>query len=191
MNSYTRLIGALSIVVPFMMLMFSAPIAAQQNVRATLFEDANNALNAARSIQAEALGPKNFSKAIEYYRHAEKDYEKGKNLESIRQDLIACVSHCKLSVAAATVAKTTLPHAIKARSDALKADAATFAPKNWTDAEEKFIDATRDLEAGRIAGAKKRAGDAEVMFRNAELIAIKESSLRDTWALLKQADKKM
>lgn len=163
-------------------------VSAQQDVRTELFQEANQALSEARNNQADVLSPKNFETAMDYYTTAEKDYSKNKNLENIRQNLNACVSYCQLAVAAAETAQSTLPHAIKARADAIKADAATFSPKDWQDAEAKFIAATRDLEAGNRNSAIKRAGDAEALYRKAELAAIKENYLRETWELLEQAD---
>ena len=187
-NAHVHQMGAALIAALIFIVIFTAPVAAQKDVKTTLFEEADKSLAEARALQADVLGPKNFATALDYYNDAEKDFSKGKNIEIIRQNLNACVSHCKLATAAAMTAQTTLPHAIEARSDAIEAQASTYAEKAWTEAEEKFLVATRELEAGRTSGAQKRAGDAEALYRKAELSAIKESYLSDTWKLLQLAD---
>src|SRR5262249_49369532 len=71
---------------------------------------------------------------------------------------------------------------------ASKANAATFAAQLWTEAGEAFKTAARRLESGDIRGARGRADEAEKMFRDAELTAIKAQYLSQTRALLAEAE---
>ena len=160
----------------------------QQDIKASLFKEADNALKDAKKVRADILAPKNFSEALEYYQDAEKDFEKGKNLEDIRKKLGASVNYLHKAIEATKLAEVTLATAIKARSDAQQAEAPQFAANVWTKAESKFAEAARKLESGDVKGAKKRADEAEPLFRQAELEAIKVNYLNETWELLKQAD---
>ena len=165
---------------------YNAPV--QQDIKASLFKEADNALKDAKEVRADILAPKNFSEALEYYQDAEKDFEKGKNLEDIRKKLGASVNYLHKAIEATKLAEVTLATAIKARSDAQQAEAPQFAANVWTKAESKFAEAARKLESGDVKGAKKRADEAEPLFRQAELEAIKVNYLNETWELLKQAD---
>ncbi|MBN1542168.1 hypothetical protein JW992_08455 [candidate division KSB1 bacterium] len=68
-------------------------------------------------------------------------------------------------------------------------EAAKFSSKRWTEAEKKFNKAAIKLEDGDLNEAKKKAGEAETLYRQAELEAIKTNYLQGTRELLKQADK--
>ena len=70
-----------------------------------------------------------------------------------------------------------------------KADAATFAAQLWTERGGGFDSAARRLESGDIRGARSRADEAEALFRDAELTAIKAQYLSQTRALLAEADR--
>ena len=77
---------------------------------------------------------------------------------------------------------------IKTRDDASKANAATFADELWAEAGESFDSSARRLETGDIRGARSQADEAEALFRDAELTAIKAQYLSQTRALLAEAD---
>ena len=168
--------------------LFISNLAAQQDIKDSLFKKADKALKAAKEVQADVLAPKNYSEALDYYKDAEKDFQKGKNLEDIRKKLSASVKYFNKAAEATKLAEVTLANSIKARSDAKQAGAHEFASTDWSEAEEKFLAASRKLEDGNVKAAQKRAGEAEPLFRKAELEAIKVNYLNETWELLKQAD---
>ncbi|MEE4310432.1 MAG: OmpA family protein [candidate division KSB1 bacterium] len=160
----------------------------QQDIKTSLFKEASEALNEARDANADLLAPKSFSKAFDYYRDAEEDFEKGKNLEDIRKKLNGCVNHVKIALEATKLSTVALSNSIKARTDAKEAGAPEFAQKLWLKADEIFNDAARESEDGDTKNAKKKSGEAETLFRQAELEAIKANYLKETWTLLKEAD---
>ena len=45
------------------------------------------------------------------------------------------------------------------------------------------------ISTGDVNDARKKAGEAERLYRDAELAAIKTNYLQETWSLLEQADK--
>ena len=168
--------------------LFSTEIAAQQDIKASLFKQADKALKAANEVNADVLAPKSYREAKKYYQDADNDFQRGKNLEDIRKKLAASVQFFNKAIEATKLAEVTLANSIKARSDAKQAGAAEFASTDWSKAEKKFLEASRKLEDGNVKGAQKRSGEAEPLYRQAELEAIKVNYLNETWELLKQAD---
>jgi len=169
--------------------LFVLGAAAQENLRATLFAQTDEALKAANEARANVLAPKNYAEAAEHYRDAEKKLERGGSIESIKKDLADAARSLRKAVDATRLAGVTLTSAIQARNDAEEADAKQFAAKEWQDAEEKFASAAMRLEDGNVNSARSRAVDAEKRYRTAELAAIKANYLDETRRLIKQADK--
>jgi outer membrane protein OmpA-like peptidoglycan-associated protein len=168
--------------------MFAARAPAQQDLRASLFPDADRALAQARASNAELLAPATFTRGLEAYAAAESDLERGRNMDRIRGSLAAATRAFTEARDAAEIANVTLASVIKTRADATNANAATFAAELWTEASEAFDTAARRLETGDIRGARSRADEAETLYRDAELTAIKAQYLSQTRALLAEAE---
>ncbi len=160
-----------------------------QGVKETLFQEANASLKSADEAQAKYLSPKNYSQAIKLHREAESEYDRGKNLDNIRKKLKASVAYFNKAIEATKLAEVTLNFSIKARQDALKANADKYTQILWDKGEEKFREAAMKLEDGNVNNAKKKSSEAEALFRQAELEAIKANYLNETRALLDAADK--
>lgn len=160
---------------------------AQEDLRQTLFAQTDEALKAANEARANVLAPKNYAEAARYYRAAEDKLQRGRSIESIKDDLDDAARALRRAVEATRLASVTLTSAIQARNDAAEADAAQFAAVNWRDAEEKFASAAVRLEEGNINAARSRARDAEELYRAAELAAIKANYLDEAKRLIKQA----
>ena len=166
----------------------AAHASAQSDLRATLFADADRALEQARSANAELLAPATFARGAEAYMSAEADLTRGRNVERIRTTLASAARTFTEAGEAAEIANVTLAAVIKTRADATNANASTFAADLWAEASESFDSAARRLESGDIRGARSRADEAEALFRDAELTAIKAQYLSQTRALLAEAD---
>jgi len=162
--------------------------ASAQDLRVTLFETADAALAAATAAQARLLSPRAFEQGALAYTSAEEDLARGRSLERIRTQLAEAARQFTAAAAAAEIASVTLAATINTRDDAVNAQAATFAPDLWAEAERQFDTAARRLEAGNINAARERAAAAEVNYRDAELTSIKAQYLSQTRALLAQAD---
>jgi OOP family OmpA-OmpF porin len=167
---------------------FAAGAWAQQDLRASLFPEADRALEAARAANAELLAPATFARGMEAYTAAENDLTRGRNMERIRTSLAAAARAFNEAGDAAEIANVTLAAVIKTRADATNANAATFAAELWAEASQSFDSAARRLETGDIRGARSRADEAEALFRDAELTAIKAQYLSQTRALLAEAE---
>ena len=161
---------------------------AQTDLRATLFVEADRALAQARAANAELLAPETFARGAEAYASAEADLARGRNMDRIRSSLAAASRSFTEAAEAAEIANVTLAAVIKTRADATNANAATFAAELWTEGNASFDNAARRLESGDIRGARSRADEAEALFRDAELTAIKAQYLSQTRALLAEAE---
>jgi outer membrane protein OmpA-like peptidoglycan-associated protein len=162
--------------------------AAAQELRSSLFQEADEALESAKTARADILAPDAYAEAMQLYRRAEQDLERGRDLNDIRRRLSRATELFQKAQEATELANVTLTNALGARDDAANAGAPRFAPSMWKEAEEKFRDAARELEDGDVNDAKKRGGEAEELYRDAELAAIKANYLNETWSLLDQAD---
>jgi OmpA-OmpF porin, OOP family len=157
-------------------------------IKTPLFMEVNQALNAAQKAKADVLAPKNFGEAMKYYKEAVADLEQGKKLEDIQIKLNeSCVSFQK-AIEVTKLAEVTFPNSMKARMDAQYTESAKFSSKLWTEAENKFNEAVGKLEDGDVNNAREKSGEAEKLYRQAELDAIKTNYLQETRVLLKQAE---
>jgi OmpA-OmpF porin, OOP family len=161
---------------------------AQQDLRATLFVEADKALAEAKAANAEQLAPTTFQHAAEAYAAAENDLARGRPQDRVRTDAAAAAKEFRQAKDAAESASVTLASLIKTRADATNANASTFAAQQWTSATERFDSAVRRLESGDVKGAHSRADEAEALYRDAELTSIKAQYLSQTRALLAEAD---
>lgn len=169
-------------------LVASFALHSQADLRGSLFAAADAALERARAANAELLAPGTFSRGLEEYASAESDFARGRNMDRIRNVLAAAARTFGQASDAAEIAGVTLAAVVKTRADAANANAATFAAALWTEAGEQFTAAARRLESGDIRGARSRADEAEALYRDAELTAIKAQYLSQTRALLAEAE---
>lgn len=86
------------------------------------------------------------------------------------------------------IAQATFPDAWNARLDAMESQAIKYQPEGWQDTEEKFNEAARQLERGRLDNAQEDGQEAEELYRKAELDAIKNNYLVNARKLIEQAD---
>ena len=161
---------------------------AQQDLRASLFAAADATVAAAREADAELLAPTDFEQALAVYAEAAEDFERGRNVDRIRSGLAEAVRLLEQAIESAEIAEITLAPLIKTRDDARNADAPTFAPALWAEGEESFDEAARRLEYGNIRQMREHSDEAEILFRDAELTAIKAQYLSQTRALLAEAE---
>jgi OOP family OmpA-OmpF porin len=159
-----------------------------QDLRATLFADTDVLLAQGQAVRADVLAPKSWTKAMEKYQAAEKKLDEGKNLDDIRKELAKADEYFAAAIKATDLARVTLATSLKARDDAVKAEAPQSATELWIQGETKFAEAGRKLEEGNVNDCRKRSAEAEALFRDAELAAIKTSFFDETRKLLAQAE---
>lgn len=162
--------------------------AQDQELRNTLFAEADSALTIAKREMTFLIAPESFHKGYELYRKAEENFSRGKKLNSIQRDLSQAIEYFEKSLETAKLGKVTFADALKAREDAYKVNSMKYAEELWKKAERKFVDAGAELEDGDVKDAQKLGAQAEQLYRSAELDAIKGSYLNETRVLLEKAD---
>ncbi len=146
------------------------------------------ALDKARSEQVEALSPTNFAAAVQARDAAVKDAGRGRNADKVHARVQEGEAALRRATSAAAAARQLLGSVIKAREDALAAEAPKFASQAWQKAAERFREAMEENEQNDTKNAQRRAAEAEVLLREAELIAVKGGILDEARALIAKAD---
>ncbi len=172
----------------FLLMSISGIGFSQQDIRTQLFGEADQAFEAAKDARAEILAPKSYHEGMRLYRAAEKDFNKQKNLENIRKKLAASKQYFRKAVEETKLAEVTFVSPLKARHDAEAAGSPQFAAELWNKAEKKFLEAAQKLEDGNVKSARDKASQAETLYRQAELDAIKANYLNEAVQLVEVAD---
>lgn len=146
------------------------------------------ALDKARTEHVDALSPKNFAAAVEAHDAAVKDAARGRKDDKVRARVQEGEAALGRATTAAAAARQLLGSVIKAREDALTAQAPKFAAEAWTKAADRFREAMTENEQNDAKNAQRRAAEGEVLLREAELIAIKGGILDEARALIAKAD---
>jgi len=163
---------------------------AQDELRSTFFKEADAAKAAADALDAEWLAPRSYERGMREYRDAESALQRGRNIEVVRANAADATQYFNAAKEAASLARSALAQALKSRQDAANAKAPDLSPDLWEEAQDKFADAIRYLEAGNLKSAKRREVEATTLYRDAELVAIKAQYLNDTRQLLADADRR-
>jgi outer membrane protein OmpA-like peptidoglycan-associated protein len=161
----------------------------QDAIRTQLFSETDTLMEAAKTMNAPIYAPSHFEKAMEAYHDAETALKKGTDLEGIRETLTEANGNFQRALEVCKIGQVAFAPVMNARGDAISAEAARFSPEQWTKAEEQLKQAAMDLEDGDVNDAKAKAGEAEGMYRVAELEAIKTNYLGPARALVDKADK--
>jgi outer membrane protein OmpA-like peptidoglycan-associated protein len=146
------------------------------------------AVEKARADKLDVFAPKAFAAAVQASQNATKEAERGRNPERVATRVQEGEAALQKARSVADTAKKTLASVIKTREDAMVAEAPKYAPEAWTRAAERFQQAMRENESGDLPNAQKRAAEAEVLLRDAELIGIKGGILNEARNLIAQAD---
>ena len=185
-------IDTLKFVIGLASLIFAVNILLSQDrseIEKSLFGDVEKALIRAQSQQASVLSPTNFENAMDKYNQALKEFKQGKQLKDIERKLAEV--HRSLDNALDTIklGKISFATTLKAREDALKANAPQYATDDYESAENMFMSATKRLERGDVKNAKKRVPEIDKKYRTAELTAIKVSIMGTVRNLMKESKK--
>jgi len=185
MNNYN-----LASIYVFMILLnvFFSPKGFSQDIRESLFSEVGKALKTANEARAQLLSPDLYEEAMDLYQDAERDLDRGRNIQKIRETLNEAIGYFKKATENTKLAEVTFARVLAAREDALDANADQSAPERWEEAEEVFLDAARELEDGDSNDAKEEGEEAETLYRSAELYAIKSNILQSAYSLIEQAE---
>jgi len=169
-------------------LIFAVTFAHAQELEKTIFGEAESARSAAEAAQVVLLSPKSYQRGVEELDAAKRAFEKGKNLERIKESLAEATGHFQKATANADIARLTLTDAINSRVAANEAEAYRLAPRDWVEAEKQFNDAALALEKGNLETTRERGDEANDAYRLAELNAIRAQHLSQARGLIAEAD---
>jgi len=158
------------------------------NLQETIFKNTDKLLALARSEQASILSPANFKKALDKYNQAQRDLKNGKQLKKIEKKLSEVRVLLNKCLDTSKLGKITFESTLKAREDALKANAPQYSEEQYDLAEQAFLSTTKKFEKGDIKSAKRRVPGIDKQYRTAELNAIKVSIIGNVRNLMKQAE---
>jgi OmpA-OmpF porin, OOP family len=154
-------------------LAFSGLVLAQsQAVRDQMFGPTDSLKRAADAVNATMLAPDSYGKAMELYKEAGDTLVKGKDMNSVKEDLSKADGLFKKSTDAAKLAQVTFADTLTARAAAERAEAAKYAAKDWGKGESVLKDASEVLEEGNLNKAQKTVEDATKYYKSAEVTAV-------------------
>ncbi len=158
-----------------------------QGLRENLFNETDKLLAQAKSEQANVLSPVTFANAIKRYNQALKEFNDKKQIKNIQTKLNDVRTKLKICLNTAKLGKIAFATTLKAREDALKANATEYASEIYDEAEDSFISSTKKLERNDVKGAKKKIPEIDNLYRQAELNAIKVSIIGTVRNLIREA----
>jgi OOP family OmpA-OmpF porin len=161
---------------------------AQDNFRTQLFREADNARLRAKESNADVLAPATFGKGLDAYDDAGDAFQKGKVLSGIQSKIH---ESAELFLRAAQISVRVAPffaNVMTARNDAMSADALRAVPDIWNKAEAFLRSAATSMEDGNAKSALSDAGEAQGLYRSAELEATKVNYLSPAQSLLTSAE---
>lgn len=161
---------------------------AGQHTKEALFQQASSAFEAARAAQADVYAPKSYSKAIKHYRSAEQKVAGGQDAETVRSELVLATEQFQQALETSKAVQIEFASALKARADAEKTKAPVHANDIWRRGEQRLERAINDFERDARDSATQRAGEAEQLYREAELVTIKRDMLGELQLTLKRAE---
>jgi len=157
----------------------------QEQVKDSLFREASTLLEDAKKVEAGLYAPTYFQQGFDLYNKADVEFKEGKKLESIRKKLTEAAVQLKKSIEITRLSRLTLDEITQSRNAALEQSAPDWSPDLFQNAESTFRKAAEKVEAGKTEDAKQIAVQGSKLYRDAELAAIKNRILNDTWAALK------
>lgn len=152
---------------------------AQSTAKTKFFADYEKLIADGREQNAEVLAPSKFKEASELFAEANKAYEEKESAKSIRELLDESAAIMRDVFKIIKDAHVYLKTGIESRDAAITAEAPLYATKAWEEANDVFADAVSNVEDGDFNDAADYNSNAEQLFRQAELIAIKNSILNE------------
>lgn len=173
----------------FLLSSTSFAVQGPRKIEKFLLVEANQAMSTAKSENADILAPAAFQKAMEAAKKAESAFLRGKKLSEVRKHLRTAITAFYEAVDRSRVARVTFGLTLQARFDASKAEAPDVVPEIWKQAETKLKEAAQTLERGFVKDAQKMSGEAEKMYRKAEIQTIRQNYIGQAYDLLKEAER--
>jgi outer membrane protein OmpA-like peptidoglycan-associated protein len=131
----------------------------------------------ARAQHLNLISPRNFRRAADQLARAQQDLRQGGRIEEIRKKLLESNRALDQAEELREMGELIMRGTLAARERALAANAPEYAEERWGAAEKKAQDAGRKVEDGNQNDARSRASEAETLYGEAELQAVRNSVL--------------
>ncbi len=174
-------------VISILFCLFLVQTGSGQTAKESLFADVEKMLIEAKEKNADLLSPEYFQLATTAFNEANQYYMKNQSTRDIREKLAEAQKYCQRALQAVKLANITLKEPIQARADAINVEANIYAEQLFMEAEEKFSEATGQVEDDDLDDARDRGSEAEALYRQSELKAIKDKLLGDARNLIQEA----
>ena len=171
MNKYCCYLLTLFLIV---LVCLTYPAQAQQTIENRI-NAIENEMSQLRKNYYDLLSPTNFKDAEEELAKAKKDFQEGKDIRGIQDRLEKAGRYLKLVNDIGKQGEILFKDVLEARNNALEAQAPDYASQEFTEAENKFLEASGRLEKGDLNGARDRIPKILNAYQQAEFVAIKES----------------
>ncbi len=149
--------------------------------------DLQTQLAQVKAARAELLAPRAYVRATEAVKDLEKDISSKAKPDRIQKKQAA--AQAELDKTQQVIAQTgkTLSTVIKAYDDAQTAGAPATTGDSWSKAEQRFKQSVAEVESNDLEDARSKGAEAEVLLRDLELQAIKQSVLGEARDLIAKA----
>jgi len=139
--------------------------------------------------QVDVLAPNHFAAAREKLDDAKKESQNRESNADILEDLGYAKAHLDAANASAPRAEAAMPEVLKARNDALAAEAVRLRNADLIDADQALKKTTEDFENGTPTVSVEKRGELQRKYLDVELAATKVNYLDQARALLEAAKK--
>ncbi len=152
-----------------------------------LINKLENDIAMARKDHLNVLSPEWFGKSEASLKEAQNYLNRGDQLSKILESVALGRAQLQKAGEFAEISKASLPEAIKAR-DLARAAGATSLERDYTAAENRFLELTQAIERDNLGYAQRTQPKVVSQFRELELRAIKTNTLGEVRRLIRDAE---
>ena len=172
----SSLLRSFGLVVALLLALMPFQQGAAQNIESEV-DNLANRMDDARAANLHLIAPNAFDDASSRLSAAREMLKEGEKISDIREEVQRGQAVLNRARRVQDVGSVILKDAITARNDALEAKAPEFATDRWEEAEDVMRDAGGEVEKGDQNDARDDAREAEKLYREAELTAIRSDLL--------------
>jgi outer membrane protein OmpA-like peptidoglycan-associated protein len=185
--AHRTLVGRPSTLIGCLLVLLAGPAAAGAQTLESQLEATAARYAEARAQHLNLISPRNFGRAADQLARAQQDHRQGGRIEEIRKKLLESNQALDRAEELQEIGELLMRETLAARERALAANAPDFAAERWAAAEKKAQDAGRKVEDGNQNDARRRASEAEALYGEAELQAVRNSVLGEARHLREEA----
>ncbi len=162
----------------FLLLTFCCVAASAQTPDSNaLLAPLQGSIEQTRVSRAELLAPRSYARAMAAFKELEKDVIGKARADRLQKQQVEVQQAIATAQKLVEQSGKTLSTVIQAYDDAAKAAAPALTGEAWAKAEQRFKQAVAEVESNDLDDARGKGAEAEVLLREVELLAIKNSVL--------------